>query len=277
MKKLILILSLAGSLPLASSWAQTLPPNEAGVSMGQLHMTVHDVEAEKKVWTTIGGTPIKIDGTDVMKFPGVLVFLTKGIACSHSRPGRKYRQEFRESRRARQFLCSAWQRGPGEMEGRGPQAAILAPTPERPDHGFVDTSDNLRLEIDEGKGQTVPIASDHIHFYLQPASIPDAQAWYVKLFGADGTNKNQAVLPGIRLAWIATKTPSAIPVPTKGQTLDHVGFEVKNLEAFCKKLEAAGVKLDEPYSKSRHKSYAGASLTDPWGTSLELTEGLNRF
>ena len=154
---------------------------------------------------------------------------------------------------------------------------ILAPTPERPDHGFVDTSDNLRLEIDEGKGQTVPIASDHIHFYLQAASIPDAQAWYVKLFGADASNKNQAGLPGIRLAWIATKTPTAVPVPTKGQTLDHVGFEVKNLDAFCKKLEANGVKLDEPYSKSRHKSYASASLTDPWGTSIELTEGLNRF
>jgi hypothetical protein len=59
--------------------------------------------------------------------------------------------------------------------------------------------------------------------------------------------------------------------------LDHIGFEVKNLEAFCKKLEAKGVKFDEPYSKKRHKSFASAEFTDPWRVSIELTEGLNRF
>ena len=43
------------------------------------------------------------------------------------------------------------------------------------------------------------------------------------------------------------------------------------------RLRAGGVKLDEPYSKTRHKSFASAGLTDPWGVSIELTEGLNRF
>ena len=73
------------------------------------------------------------------------------------------------------------------------------------------------------------------------------------------------------------KLPANLPSPTKGRTLDHIGFEVKNLQLFCKKLEAKGVKLDAPYSKARHKSFASAELTDPWGTSIELTEGLNRF
>ena len=66
-------------------------------------------------------------------------------------------------------------------------------------------------------------------------------------------------------------------MPTKGRALDHIGFEVRNLEAFCKKLEASGVKFDEPYSKSRNPGYASATLTDPWGTTIELTEGLNRL
>src|SRR5258708_36348987 len=65
--------------------------------------------------------------------------------------------------------------------------------------------------------------------------------------------------------------------PTKGRTLDHIGFEVTNLEAFCKKLEANGVKFEEPYSKSRHKGFASASFTDPFGVSVELTEGLKQF
>ena len=52
---------------------------------------------------------------------------------------------------------------------------------------------------------------------------------------------------------------------------------MKDLEAFSKELEAGGVKLDKPYSKSRHDGFASVELTDPWGNSLELTEGLNKF
>ena len=47
--------------------------------------------------------------------------------------------------------------------------------------------------------------------------------------------------------------------------------------ALWTKLEAKGVKFEEPYSKKRHKSFASASFTDPWGVSVELTEGLSRF
>jgi hypothetical protein len=36
------------------------------------------------------------------------------------------------------------------------------------------------------------------------------------------------------------------------------------------------VKLDAPYQKNPD-GIATASLTDPWGTSIELTEGLNQF
>ena len=67
------------------------------------------------------------------------------------------------------------------------------------------------------------------------------------------------------------------PVPTKGRAIDHVGFEVKNLEAFSKRLESVGVKFDKPYSRSRYPSYASAEFTDPWGVTVELTEGVNRF
>ena len=55
--------------------------------------------------------------------------------------------------------------------------------------------------------------------------------------------------------------------------LDHFGLEVKNLAAFCKKLEANGVKFVVPYTK-QPSGIASAFLTDPWGTYIELTEGL---
>jgi hypothetical protein len=88
-----------------------------------------------------------------------------------------------------------------------------APTPERPNHGFVDTSDNLRLEIDEAKSQSVPIASDHIHFYLPAASIPETQAWYVKLFGAKPLNQNQVEPPASNCHGLHPKQSMRLPHP----------------------------------------------------------------
>jgi extradiol dioxygenase family protein len=64
---------------------------------------------------------------------------------------------------------------------------------------------------------------------------------------------------------------------TKGRAIDHVGFEVKDLEAFCKQLEASGVKFDVPYRKIPRLGIAIAFLTDPTGGYIELTEGLGAF
>jgi hypothetical protein len=61
---------------------------------------------------------------------------------------------------------------------------------------------------------------------------------------------------------------------TKGRSFDRVGFEVKGLEEFCKKLEAGGVKLDGAYRKAANMNMAVCLLTDPWGTFIELSEGL---
>jgi uncharacterized glyoxalase superfamily protein PhnB len=62
----------------------------------------------------------------------------------------------------------------------------------------------------------------------------------------------------------------------KGRTLEHIGFEITGLEAFCKRLASMGVKFDGPYRKNP-TGIATATLTDPWGTVIELTEGLRRF
>jgi hypothetical protein len=103
----------------------------------------------------------------------------------------------------------------------------------------------------------------------------------VKVFGAvpgkryktDDPPYEAADIPGVNMNFAEAHGALA---PTKGRMLDHIGFEVKNLEAFCKKLEASGIKLDSPYKKLP-SGIANAYLTDPWGTYIELTEGLDRF
>src|SRR5262245_35224089 len=58
--------------------AQLALPNKTGVAMGHLHYHVHDVEANKRFWSALGGRPLRIGNTDVMQFPDVFVFLTRG-------------------------------------------------------------------------------------------------------------------------------------------------------------------------------------------------------
>ena len=52
---------------------------------------------------------------------------------------------------------------------------------------------------------------------------------------------------------------------------------MKDLEAFCKKLEGAGIKLDAAYRRVAAIGLAVAFFTDPWGTYIELTEGLSQL
>jgi catechol 2,3-dioxygenase-like lactoylglutathione lyase family enzyme len=103
-----------------------------------------------------------------------------------------------------------------------------------------------------------------------------AQAWYARMFGAvpgKRSNYDAADLPGVNLNFSGNARPG---VPTRGRMLDHIGFEVTRLEAFCARLESMGVTFDERCARGEG-GVVRARLTDPWGTSIELTEGLAKF
>jgi catechol 2,3-dioxygenase-like lactoylglutathione lyase family enzyme len=119
-----------------------------------------------------------------------------------------------------------------------------------------------------------PAANHHVHFYT--TDVEATRAWYVHMFGATAGKRGPfeaADLPGVNLTFSKSEATLA---GTKGRALDHIGFEVKNLEAFTKKLTEAGVKLDLPFTKVPSLNLNIAFLTDPWGTYIELTEGLDR-
>jgi hypothetical protein len=67
-----------------------------------------------------------------------------------------------------------------------------------------------------------------------------------------------------------TKTEMA-QATTKGRVLDHIGFDVKDLKAFIKTLEANDIKLDSPYTVNA-AGVGLAFITDPWGTRIEMNE-----
>jgi catechol 2,3-dioxygenase-like lactoylglutathione lyase family enzyme len=292
MEGFISVLSLIVLWPLAASQAQVLAPNDAGVAMGHLYTIVRDMDAAKEFWILMGGTPIKVDGADVIKFSGVFVFLKKGEP-SGGTVGTTVAHIGFHVPNGEQFVAKLRAAGV-KMD---PDAGMSKG--DGLNFGYIYSPDNVKIEIlNSGKSTaalgmsdvpaasplTGSIACDHIHFAVPESSVVEIQAWYAKMFGAKpfldpvhvgpGDPIRAGNLPGVNLKFSKSTDP---PVPTKGRALDHIGFEVENLEAFSKKLEASGVKFDQPYSKTRHKDYASVELTDPWGTTIELTEGLNKL
>jgi catechol 2,3-dioxygenase-like lactoylglutathione lyase family enzyme len=243
--------------------AQVAPPNEAGVSMGHLHLNVRDVEAAKRFWILLGAKPVKFGESTIMQIPGNLVFLRKaeptggsvGTVINHA--GIRMKNVAAEFER----LTSAGVKG--EKGARWPQQA------------FMYSEDGLKVELFEDKTMSVPMMNHHVHFFVPEKSVTELQAWYVKTFGGVAAERTFKVVdfPGGTLTISGVTTPTT---KTQGTALDHIGFEVKNLEEFCKKLEASGIKLDRPFTKASPQ-LSLAFFTDPWGTYIELTEGLNKF
>jgi len=263
----------------ADANAQLAAPNQAGVAMGHLHYTVKDVDANTRFWVALGGTAQKMGATDAVVFPDVIVMLTRGDASGNSDGAVVNHVAFRVRTFAQVEAAGLKVARLAQFPGVG---STMSPEGERIEL-FEDAALNLGFVPDQGKAEGIvdrhnkplptPTAFHHIHLYLPGEAHLEAKAWYTKMFGGVPGKRStyDAVdLPGINLNLSGGRTTA----PTKGRMLDHIGFEVKNLEAFCKRLASMGVTFVVPFQKGPN-GISSAVVTDPWGTTIELTEGLN--
>ena len=135
--------------------------------------------------------------------------------------------------------------------------------------------DNVKVELVENRSQRIPIQNHHIHFNTR--QVDEMRDFYVKTFGAvPGMNGDFKVadLPGVNIRFSESAQRVA---GTQGRSLDHIGFEVDDLERFCESLKAQGITFDRPYRRLDDLNLAVAFFTDPWGTYIELTEGLDNY
>ncbi len=273
---------VCGPFTPAAALAQLSSPNAAGVAMGHLHYHVRNVEANRQFWITLGGQPVEIAGTEAIRFPGVLIFLNAGESTGGSEGAVLNHVAFRV-RSLAQVEAAGLKVEP--TAGYPGVASTYTPEDERIEL-FEDAALNLTFTQDAGYNDAeaqrhnrpvgTPIAFHHIHMYVPEAQVPEVKAWYVRLFGGIPGKRSQydAVdLPGMNLNLSGPPRGSA---PTKGRMLDHIGLEITGLEAFCARLVSMGVKLDTPYNRTS-AGFASAVLTDPWGTTIELTEGLRKY
>lgn len=139
------------------------------------------------------------------------------------------------------------------------------------DRLMIDGPDGVRIELAEDSSMYAALQFDQIHLYAtQPNEV---QAWYAKLLGARPGGQDQVNTSFIAGAALSVARADSVS-PSAGRAIDHISFEVKNLENFCKKLADAGIKFDSPYQVLPELKFSTAFLTDPSGAHIELTEGL---
>src|SRR5215813_6701611 len=216
--------------------AQPAPYNEVGATMGHWHIISKDVEANKKLFIAMGGKLYMPGGQPLMMFPHVYINLTLGQEKGEGGSQGSVVNHVG-------FIVNNVQQRVAQWKAAG--VKVVPGNNNRQDQAFVETPDGVRIEILEDKTQSMPVRNEHVHLSLPQPEIPKAQAWYAKTFGGKpGTRNNAPVvdLPGVQIRFAAADTKQQ---PTRGRVLDHIGFDVKDHEAFVKRLQAEGIKLDE--------------------------------
>lgn len=268
MKLAVLVLAVALGLA-GRAQAQLSERNALGVRLGHVHMLVRDVEAHRRFFTEhFGGRIVHNGPLELIEFPGLYVMLAQsndvqpaaGAIVDHFG---FFMKDFPAA-------LARWR-----AAGVG-----IEPT-QNPNEVYLITPDGARVEVYGEVSLPGPIFANHVHYYAH--DVPAIRTWYVQTFGANpGWRPCVACLSSPRMHPTAdmgtvnlTMASSEVQrAPTRGRAIDHVGFDVADLDAFVRRLEARGVALEGPVRQVPGTMVKVAFLTDPWGTRIELTEGL---
>ncbi len=248
--------------------AQLAPPNAAGVTFAHVHLNVTDIEVHKKLWVEqFDGVVVQKGSLTTVKFPGQLVVFTERAPTGGSQG--TVMDHFGFKVRSLAEVLATWRAAGLEVQSEFTGAEGFP-------NAYVVAPDGVRFELQEDPELPVKAEAYHIHF-LTPDYL-ELLDWYVDMFsavqGPRGTIQSTANVPGQNLSFANSRNERE---PTRGRAIDHIGFEVDNLEVFTQMLEARGITLDVPYQVLPSIELAIAFLTDPSGVRIELTEGLDEY
>ena len=264
------LLTVVAVLALAApAQAQLAVPNEAGITYGHVHLNVSDIEVHKKLWVEwFGGEVVERGPLTTIRLTNFIIALneqeptgpTQGSVLDHFgfkvRDTREFLERWSETGR---------EAGPVFIGAEGmPNAYVMAP-------------DGVWVELQEDPSLHVPIAGYHIHFFTP--RYEELLEWYSEVFGLRirprGGIESTTDVPGMNMSFGAGSVDE--PAGTQGRAIDHIGFEVDDLEAFCERLAAMGIEFDVEYHEVDSTQMKSAYLTDPAGTYIELTEGYDAY
>ena len=248
--------------------AQLATPNEAGLRYGHVHLNVSDIEVHKKLWVEhFGGVVVQKGPLTAVRLPGMLVALSEREPTGGSRG--TVMDHFGFKVRNMEAFLAKWRAAglPVTSEFTGAEGFPNA---------FVMVPDDVYVELQEDQGLPVEVSAYHIHF--RTPEFEGLLDWYLENFSLEqrprGRIETTTNVPGLNLSFGNARMPT---VATRGRSIDHIGFEIDNLEAFCKMLEARGIEFEVPYREVASVELKIAFLTDPSGVYIELTEGYDEY
>ena len=266
---------IAGTLALTvlgppQARAQLAPSNGVGVTFGHIHLLVSDIDVHKKFWTEVmGGTLVTNGPLQMVQFPGAFIVLTKREYSGP--PEGSVLNHFGVVYKDLPATLAKWKALGADARQGG-----------NPNQGYVWGPDGINIEYYGDPAIPVPVKMDHTHSFVP--DITACKEWYRKVLGGvpgqrprvSGPGWNEvAHFPGMTVTFAGVPgSPGSALAPTEGRSLDHIGFEVKNLDEYAKKLERLGIRLDTAPRRIPNTQIKIAYLTDPWGTRIELTENL---
>jgi len=141
-RTLIPALWLITGLATASAWAQPLPPSEAGVTMGHWHLNSGDVDVNRKIFLALGGAAFKLGTFEIVKFPGVYVYLNMPQGAPPSAGGNDGAVVNQVG-----VAVQSLQETAARLKASGAQ--VQAGVSGRADQAFMTIPDGLSIEIVE--------------------------------------------------------------------------------------------------------------------------------
>jgi catechol 2,3-dioxygenase-like lactoylglutathione lyase family enzyme len=266
---------------LSSTATAELTNRDAPVIVGHYHLNVTSVADHKRFWVdTLGGKAVKIGNVEAIEFPDVYLLLHESKPAGPTR-GTTFDHIGFAVPDVPAMTTKVVANGYTLTVGREPAPGETASPPTAGNYGrfsYLVGPDGVKVELVTNMAvDAPPIVHHHVHFVNR--QFVEMQQWYMKAFNATLREGQTdffigADLPGVGymlnfFSWL----PNENLVGTKGRAVDHVGFEVRNLKAFCAELEAKGIELEAPLRRDATLGLDVATIVDPWGTVIELTEG----
>lgn len=248
--------------------AQLATPNIDGLTYGHIHLNVADIDAHTAIWTEHFGAEVVTRGPlTAVRMPNVVVIFTEREPSMGSRE--TVMDHFGVKVRDINAFMDKWR-------SAGLEVGSVFTGAEGQTNAYVMLPDGVYVELQEDQALHEEITGYHVHFYSQQAD--ELLAWYTDLFDLEvrprGSISTTTNVPGMNLSFANSRQERQ---PTQGAAIDHIGFEIDNLEAFCQKLEARGIEFDVPYREIPAIGLAIAFITDPQGVRIEFTEGLHDY
>lgn len=250
--------------------AQLFPAGDSVMTMGHVLLNVSDVAAHREFWTKqFDAKPVTVGKLEGVTIPGVVVLFrlqprtgpSEGTVINHM--GLKLRKL-------------------ADYTARFDKAGLKYDPPrigrETTPQTYVTGPDTFRMELVEDPRIPAPAVSHHLHYWLeQPLEV---KKWYVQKLLLKPTMRGpyeSGDVPGMNLTLAPLGSQKVAGVPMKGRLMDSIGFDVPNLKKYIDTIAANGVTFDVPYGRDPELGLMTATLTDPWGATIRLTEGLDKI